>query len=249
MQHVDLTVPARRPSGIVGLADVSSGPSGWRSVLGVVAAAAAVLWLASVAQDAYALRTGAWDPANRIWLLDVDFEQGLFTWMSVLSLYTAGVILLLIGASPAHGTLRERGPWLLLGFMFLALSADDHVGIHEKLSALLSRTTGGGSGLFYFAWAAPAGLLCLAGLLWFLPFLSRLPRRVFALMLLSAALFLGGAVGLEMVAGAAAEASGVFSAPYRIVTNIEEACELFGVLLFIHALLLFVEMSGGEPVR
>ncbi|MER8923843.1 hypothetical protein [Mesorhizobium sp. M0802] len=77
-------------------------------------------------------------------------------------------------------------------------------------------------------WAAPAGIISLLGLAAFIPFLRSLPLRLTVLMLLSAALFLGGAVGLQMVGGKIAEAEGTEVFWYRVETNLEEALELAG---------------------
>ena len=66
-------------------------------------------------------------------------------------------------------------------------------------------------------------------------------------MIASAALFLGGAVGLEMVGGSVAETEGIESLRYRLLANLEEGLELAGTLLFIYALLL-EEARRNEPV-
>lgn len=133
--------------------------------------------------------------------------------------------------------------WYFLGFLFLLLCFDEFAGLHEKLSAALAaRSTN--TGLLYFAWAAPAGILSLVGLAAFVPFIRSFPTSLAVLLAVSAILFLGGAVGLEMVGGSVAEAEGVDSLRYRILANIEEGLELAGTLTFIYVLLSYREITS-----
>ncbi len=183
------------------------------------------------------------DLSAKIWLLDVDAEKSAFTWISIMALFVAAQLLFLAAADAAMRRDRYRWHWLLLGFLLLLASFDEFSGIHEKLSeGLASHVTH--TGLLYFAWAAPAGIIALVGLAVFIPFLRSFPPRLTVLALVSAALYIGGAVGLEMVGGRIAEREGVESLNYRIEANVEEGLELGGTLLFIYVLL-----SLGERRR
>jgi hypothetical protein len=215
----------------------------WRVVLFVVTAVAVGLWFLSVLQDLYAFRSGTWQPQGRIWLLDVDVEVSVFTWVSILAFYSVAIVLAYIGLCLDTARPRNRAFWIGLSLVFLALSLDEHSGIHEKLSGLIAAYVQG-SGLLHFAWAAPAGILSLLGLAAVVPFIRALPGRVFALMLVSALVFLCGAVVLEMIGGAIAESAGIASRAYRVATNLEEMAELGGLLLFMYALMLFIETAS-----
>jgi hypothetical protein len=101
------------------------------------------------------------------------------------------------------------------------------------------------TGLMYFAWAAPAGIFSLIGLAAFIPFIRSFPLTLSGLLVLSALIFLGGAVGFEMIGGSVAEVEGIESFRYRILTNLEEGLEMAGILVFIYVLLCHLKHSGA----
>jgi hypothetical protein len=57
-------------------------------------------------------------------------------------------------------------------------------------------------------------------------------------------IYLGGAVGMEMIEGLVVEGSGQQSFLYRVLTNMEEGMEVLGVLIFIYAILRHREITG-----
>jgi hypothetical protein len=117
--------------------------------------------------------------------------------------------------------------------------------MHEKLSAVLSNTLNT-SGIFYFAWTIPALLLLGIGFFFYIPFLKSLQPAVAGTMVLSAAIYLMGAVGMELVAGGYVEDVGVETLTYRTMANLEEALEGIGLTLFLGCLL---RAYSGVPWR
>src|SRR3546814_11694298 len=95
-------------------------------------------------------------------------------------------------------SLLKALPWLLLAAAFLLLSLDEAISLHEWLSAAIGARVNN-TGIFYFVWAAPALVLCLAGLACFLPFILGFKGLDRALLIGSAIVFLSGAVGVEML--------------------------------------------------
>lgn len=210
----------------------SSNSEEWRQWLVIVAGFSFLLLCASVLQDV--LFVGR-DKTSKIWMLDVDVEQSIFTWVSVLAFFFAAQLLFWIGREKFATGDRFRWHWCFLAAVFLMLSLDEFSSLHEKVSAVLARQFDN-TGVFYFAWAAPAGVLSLLGLAAFIPFIRSFPPRHGRLLLLSALIFLFGAVGMEMIGGAIAESYGLGSMSYRLATTVEEGAELAGVLLFIYVL-------------
>ncbi len=206
----------------------------------------AVLIGAAVVQHGLGL-----DGEDRIWLLDLDVERSVYTWFSQLLLAGAGLMLLDTGARVYR---RERligAQWTLLGVVFFGLSADEALSVHELLSAPVGSSLGT-SGFLTFAWVLPVAALCLLGLVAFIPFLRALPGRARATMLLAAALFIGGAIGMELIGGKLySDATGdVTAASYRLAAIIEEALEGLGVLVFIHSIGLYrAERRISPPVE
>jgi hypothetical protein len=177
---------------------------------------------------------------SKLWILDADTETGVLTWMSVLGLFAAASLFFLNGKEALSEHRSRVLPWFILAVVFGLMSFDEFYGLHEKLSGLVEgavrHLVTGQAGLLYFAWAAPAGVLAVLGLILILPFLASLGRRTCRLIYASAALFLGGAVVMEMLGGRVAEAEGVYALKYRLFVNVEEGLELLGILLLLYAL-------------
>jgi hypothetical protein len=88
------------------------------------------------------------------------------------------------------------------------------------------------TGYLYFMWVAPYGALVmlLAGL--YAPFLDALPSRTRWGLVLSAVIFLGGAMGVEMISASVYEQKAVrYSVLYAVLYSIEEFMEMLGVAL------------------
>lgn len=107
---------------------------------------------------------------------------------------------------------------------------------------------------------ASAGLLFLAALvlvggfgLAMVPFLLSLPRRSAALFIASGALFVGGALGLEMASGYVITARGEEAPLVALLAICEETLEMLGLALFTGALCDHLARQGsngseGAPV-
>jgi hypothetical protein len=215
---------------------------GWVFVLACMVSA--LLLGAGFMQDLILYSGGKPELSNKIWLLDVDSEESALTWLSVVVAFSAAWLLFLASKDAAMRGSRFKYHWYALTVLFLVLSFDEFAGIHEKISAALSARMEH-TGLMYFAWAAPAGILSMIGLAAFIPFIRSFPLTLAGLLVLSALIFLGGAVGFEMIGGSVAEVEGIESFRYRILTNVEEGLEMAGVLIFIYVLLCHLKRSGA----
>jgi hypothetical protein len=166
-------------------------------------------------------------------VLDADAETTLPTWFST-AVLLVGALLLLDAARTARA-LGDRAwrSWAVLAAAFAYLSADEGSRLHEAGSALLDRA-GVDTGL-RFSWVVVALPLVVALAVAMVPFLRRLPRRTAGALLLAGAFYVGGAVGLEVVSGAVVDATAVGSAPYVLVSSLEELCEMVGAVLLAWA--------------
>lgn len=218
----------------------------WHRVFALSCVVSALLLCASFVQDVVLYSGTKAALSGKIWLLDVDSEESAFTWLSVIVTFSAaGLLFRAAGeASMRNGSFKWH--WYFLAALFLLLSFDEFAGIHEKISAALSSRVHN-TGLMYFAWAAPAGIISLVGLAAFVPFIRSFPQRLAVLLMISAGVFLSGAVGFEMIGGSVAEVEGVESFRYRILTNIEEGLEMAGVLIFVYVLLSCLEDTEITP--
>lgn len=206
----------------------------------------AVLIGASIVQDVMAAKGLLTD---RIWMLDVEVESAIYTWFSTLLLAGAALACGIVALEQRAAGGRLRFHWSLIALIFLALSADEACSVHEALSGRL--TTGlGTSGAFYFAWVIPAMIACGLGLVFFFPFIMAFPARLRTWLVVSAAAFLTGAIGMEMAAGAiGAESTAVMqSGVYRLLVTLEEALEGAAVILFI-AVVLTYRAASSDTLR
>jgi len=214
----------------------------WRVLVGLTA----LLGAGHVAGVAIRLRVGL----GRLQLLDLNEERGLGTVFSVALLFGAAALLALMAfAARQRGgdEARDAAWWLGLAVMFVFMGADEGVGIHELLIVPVRRALHT-SGVLYFAWVVPyAALVFSVGLL-YVRFLLRIPRDVAVRFVIAAAIYVGGALGMELIAGRMAGSYGERSLPMEVEYLVEESLEMLGAAYFITALLRYVERGGG-PLR
>lgn len=166
-------------------------------------------------------------------LLYVDLELNAPAFFSALLLLLASALSGLIFYFKRGNGERLTAPWAVLAAGFAVMTFDELVAAHERLIEPMRELLGDGLGVFYFAWVVPAiGLIFGLGL-YFAKFLIKLPPATRAGFIVGAALFLGGAIGVEMLGGRHAEVFGKENLPYVIFTTCEEALEMSGVIVFL----------------
>lgn len=206
----------------------------WRGVFSLMATLIAAVWALGLLQDILNVLSGAGE-ADMVWVFDADSEEGVLTWISIVLLFTVAGLLFANGQDALQSGRGAVLPWFGLSVLFGLVSYDEFYGLHERLSDVLSRNLGG-SGLLHFAWVVPLGIVALAGLWLLMPFLNSLGPRTRRLAVLSAIVYLTGAVGMEMIAGPVIEELGRHTFQYRLLANLEEGLEVAGILLFIYTL-------------
>ena len=182
--------------------------------------------------------------ADRIFKL--DDEQNVPTYFSTLILVTASALLALIATLKRRRSERFAAHWTALSAMFLYLSMDELIGLHEMVGARIGGATTT-SGVFYYSSTIFTLTMVLLVGFSFLRFLTRLPRRTAALFIGAGALYVAGALGMEMVGGLVDESYGTEGVLYLAVTTLEETCEMSGVVLFVYALLDYLSTALHEP--
>ena len=81
------------------------------------------------------------------------------------------------------------------------------------------------------------------------PLLRSLDRRTFVGFSISAAVFLAGALGMEMACGPYFETVKAKDLGFALFTTVEEPLEMAGLILFAHHLLSLLRRSGGFAAR
>jgi hypothetical protein len=126
---------------------------------------------------------------------------------------------------------------LSAGFAFI--SFDEVAQLHEDLGLLLE-----GEGVFYFGWVKVAlPLVVIVGLA-FVPLLRSLSPRVRRRFAMAGALYVGGAVGMELPLGAWTDTHGAENLGYSLIDWLEESMELTALTWFAWTL----RASRGELV-
>jgi hypothetical protein len=73
-----------------------------------------------------------------------------------------------------------------------------------------------------------------------------LPRKIRGLFLLAALLYVGGALGLEMVSGVIVSQFGNHNIVFMFFTTIEETLEMTGVIVLIYGLLDYIATQFNQ---
>lgn len=172
-------------------------------------------------------------------LLYVDYEANLPTWYSSIALLAASFVLCLIALSKRFQSDQYTFHWFFLSGLFFLLSVDEVATIHECAIEPMRKLIDA-RGVLHYAWVIPGGLFVLAvgGLM--LRFLISLPARTRNLFVIAGAVFVGGAIGVEMISAYHAFSHGEKNLLYALIITFEEAMEMLGVIIFIHASLEYL---------
>lgn len=185
------------------------------------------------------------DYPNGYRLLDVDTEQNIPTWYSSTLLLVCGALLALIALIKIRSDDPYKYHWAVLSALFVGLSIDEATSMHEELIELMQAAYNL-SGIFYFGWILPALGLLLVLAFGYSRFMLDLSLRSRRLFLLAAGIYVGGAVGVEMINGSILWGSGDVVTPlYSAFTALEEFLEMLGINVFIYALLSYLTENLG----
>jgi hypothetical protein len=182
-------------------------------------------------------------------LFDLNREGNISTFFASGLLAGAALLFWIIGKQVRESGGSFAGYWALLSLLFIFGAADEFVSFHEHLNNPLRRLLGT-SGLFYFAWVIPYVVIVVGVLLIYARFFFRLPLRFRWRFGVAAAVFLFGAVGMEMAGGRVAEVDGFKTPFYIFLSTLEETLEMVGILLLIRSQLLYLdEFFGNVSIR
>jgi len=202
-----------------------------------VAAAFGVALLVLNALNLYALVS---DPVVE-WLL-LSSESNPSTWFSSFVLLVAAGALLLLAFSEPEGTTARRR-WKQMALVPLLLSLDEVAETHERMGYWVQFD--GATSITGRVWVLP-GVLVLAGLgLLFGSFVFQQSRRVVAVLVVGAALTIGGGVIVETIGGVLQE-HGHRMMTLRVLTTIEENLEMLGIGVAAIGLL---DVAGRRGIR
>ena len=179
-------------------------------------------------------------------LFDVDYESSVPTWFSQELLLMAAVLFAWIAFAKWQSHDRWRWHWGSLAMIFVYLSIDEGAMIHEVLTPVMRRLLGieADPGIFANAWVlAAAPVVLLVGLL-YVRFITTLPGRTRAGLLVAAGLYLSAVLIIELMGS-------ILVLPYMSMTYngymvaLEEGIEMLGVAVLIRTLLDYLRSMPG----
>src|SRR5215210_7304660 len=197
-------------------------------------------------------------------IFDVGEERSIPTWFESIQFLLCSILLAVIAVAKKRRSDRYSLHWGVLSIIFLLLSLDEVASIHEAIGQqserLLHNITGfTPSGAIKFFWVVPGAIFAFIVLLAYLKFLANLPLSTRRLFLFAGALFVLGALGLEMLSAQVSSSSeGIAnffemelglsqhsgSAIPKIMiglqTCLEEMFEMLGLTAFVYALLAYI---------
>ncbi len=205
----------------------------------LLGAAGGVALLGLAAELAHHLSTAVPSPLLQFFSLSV--EGNFPTWYAALLLAGCGFVLWAIAAGARQTAAPFQRHWTFLGAVFLYMSLDEAVELHEHLGEIVEL-----HGVLFFSWVVPAAVIVLLLGIAYLRFLKHLPVKTRWRFIWAGTLYIGGALVLELPLGFWAERAGRDNLAYALIDWVEETLELLGASLFLLALLNYLGEQHGE---
>jgi hypothetical protein len=124
------------------------------------------------------------------------------------------------------------------------MSIDEMVEIHEWLNGI--EVFDNRSGIFHYGWVIPAAAVVAVFALSYLRFLFHLPPKIRIAVALAGVLFVGGAVGTELILGVWTDAHGENNFTWAVIGAVQESMEMAGSSLFLLTMLRYLGADDLE---
>ncbi len=176
-------------------------------------------------------------------LFNLDTENNIPTFFqAILIIFSAFFIFFILKSNIA----KEKIPkhyWITLFIMFLFMGSDEIIQIHERMGIIVNRfydyTT---HGIFTFSWVIIGCIIALIFIIYFTFLLIKIDKRIRTILIISAFLYLFGSIIMEMIDGFYYDKFGN-DFIYQLLTTLEESAEMFGIALFIKALIKYIKLK------
>jgi hypothetical protein len=179
---------------------------------------------------------------------NIDNEGNFPSLYSALLLLTCSFLIKVISEIKKRERDRYTFYWQSLAVIFLCLSLDELLSLHEAVITPLKRVFGF-NGFLSNAWVVPAAILLIFFIFFFLKFFLSLPTQIKVSILLAGFLYVGGAMGMEMISGKYSDLYGQENFSYEILVTIEESLEMFGIVVMINFLLSYLKQCAIDEIH
>jgi hypothetical protein len=176
-------------------------------------------------------------------ILSLNREQNVGAWYSTVLIFSCAFLLMVAGRRASQANDRDARYWYILAIVFIALSFDEASSVHETLMDYIQPVLQT-SGPLLYAWVVPALVLVPVFGFLYIPFLRRLRSPYGIWFFVSGSVFVGGALGMEMVGGMVADDKLAFTLSFLV----EESLELAGMTSFFLAVMSSLRTdTPGRP--
>jgi hypothetical protein len=179
-----------------------------------------------------------------IYYFSLSEEKNFPTWWSSTLLLACGVVLWGIARTKTRQAGEFKRHWAALAVIFCYMSIDELVEIHEWLGSIPGIHEL--SGVAFYGWVVPVGILVAVFALSYLKFVVHLPPATRRKVVLAGVIYVGGALGIELILGAFADQHGEDSFAWTMISWVEEMLEMMGSSLFLYALLEYLGRSAPD---
>ena len=185
------------------------------------------------------------DKFDFVRMFDLDMERNVPTLFSSAILLISGFLFYLLSKAPNEVKEGSRPYWLGLSLVFTFLAFDESAKIHEQLGDFTERFVDA-SGYLHYPWVISYGILVLILAAFYVRFFLKMEKKVFWSFMGSAVMYIGGAVGFELLGANESSLHGTETILYSVLYTIEESLEMFGVIYLIYILLGLLESKTLE---
>lgn len=176
------------------------------------------------------------DEFDFVRLIDLDYEGNIPTLFSSLLFLTNGVLLYCLYQATKQAEMPGAGYWLGLALVFTFLGFDEGSRLHEEIGDLFENVVLS-EGYLYFPWVIPYSIAFIVAVAIYFRFYLTLERELQVRLFVCAAVFLSGALGVEIISAREADIAGTSSLSYSVLYTIEESLEMAGLILLVDTLL------------
>jgi hypothetical protein len=162
-------------------------------------------------------------------------EHNLPTYYSSVTLLFCGILLAVVAVAFKKKRQKYAVHWSVLSALFVYLSLDEMLEIHEQIVKPLQAKLHT-RGMLRYPWVIPFGILLVIFVLSYSGFLKNLPNRIRTLFIVSGTIYVLGAMGIEMLGGRCVEIHGWDNFGYAMYQTVEESFEMLGTNLFAYAI-------------
>jgi hypothetical protein len=188
---------------------------------------------------------------REIWELkkyyELTFENNFPAIFSTILLLIASYYIGIIAINKAKSRDRSSVYWIGLFVVFFFLAVDEYWGFHESFDRYI-RENITSDHPFAHNWIYSGIILVLLFAVAFWRFFWRLPPKTRMGILLSALLYVGGALGFEIIGSIFIPSQEPPEVLFLMITTVEETLEMVGMIVFIHVLRAYTEEPDSPPL-